>query len=453
MSPQEAWLMALAELKLQMEPGGFNTHLKNAVLISAENNIFTISVQSASARDWLQRRMYGMVKRTLVDILGAAPELIFVVASNEPVPNYETTTIQEEFSEEFSTETAPPRKSITAGLNPRYTFSTFIVGHNSRLAHAAALAVAERPGEAYNPLFIYGGVGLGKTHLLHAVGYKALENGLSVCYISSETFTNDLIQSIRQQKTAEFREKYRSPDVLLIDDIQFIAGKESTQEELFHTFNVLHSSGKQVILSSDRPPRAMVTLEERLKSRFEWGLMADIQLPDQETRIAILQSKAEERNATVPRNVLNLIAHHVRSNIRELEGALNKVLAYAEFTGVTISNDLVHLALSDYIRHPNKVTIEQVISAVCVYYSVAPEKMLGKTRSRSIAYPRQIAMYLCRTETDASFPQIGQRLGKRNHTTIMHGHEKIAAKVDTDFNLRRDILEIKAALYDSSYVN
>lgn len=456
MSTQAAWSAALEELELQMTPAVFNTWLKDAVLVSAENNIYTISVQTAYARDWLQSRLYDTVERTLTSIIGSKPNLVFVVGSAIKSPtaitsevNIIDTDIIDTDSDEFSTTAT----LSTTGLNSRYTFGTFIVGHNNRLAHAAALAVSERPGQAYNPLFIYGGVGLGKTHLLHAVGFKALENGLSVCYVSSETFTNDLIQSIRQQKTAEFREKYRSPDVLLIDDIQFIAGKESTQEELFHTFNVLHSSGKQVILSSDRPPRAMVTLEERLRSRFEWGLMADIQLPDQETRIAILQSKAEERGATVPRNVFNLIAHHVRSNIRELEGALNKVLAYAEFTGVNISNDLVHLALSDYIRQPTKVTVEQVIAAVSTYYNVSTEQMIGKTRSRAIAYPRQIAMYLCRTETDASFPQIGRRLGKRDHTTIMHGFEKIDSRVDMDSNLRRDILEIKAALYDSSYVN
>ncbi len=449
MSPEAAWSATLGELELQMSKAVFNTWLKDTELISADTQNYTIAVQTPYARDWLQNRLYDTVQRTLGSVIGNTPDIEFVVISEMLHP--------EENGGQFNHTEAEPTQRISdhtvlaSNLNPRYSFDTFVVGHNNRLAHAAALAVAEAPGQTYNPLFIYGGVGLGKTHLLHAIGTKSLEAGLTVCYISSETFTNDMIQSIRSQRTAEFREKYRSPDVLLIDDIQFIAGKESTQEELFHTFNDLHSRGKQVILSSDRPPRAMVTLEERLKSRFEWGLMADIQLPDQETRIAILQTKAEEKNAVVPRSALTIIAHHVRSNIRELEGALNKVLAYAKLMKMPITTDLVNLALTDYIRQPEKVTVDQVIEAVCKYYGISAEKMQGKGRSRAVAYPRQIAMYLCRTETDASFPQIGQRLGGRDHTTIMHGHEKISGRVEQDSNLRRDILEIKAAMYDSSY--
>ena len=460
MSPEVAWKATLGELELQMTKAVFNTWLKGAELVAVDQNQskYTVSVQTAYARDFLQNRLQDTVKRTLSSVTNSTTDVEFIVgaaqskpvgaaASSAPVrraaPRRKRTVVQP----------STPARQLTSDsqFNTRYTFATFVVGHNNRLAHAAALAVAEAPGQTYNPLFIYGGVGLGKTHLLQAVGHKSLEAGLSVCYVSSETFTNDLIQSIRKQKTAEFRAKYRSPDVLLIDDIQFIAGKESTQEELFHTFNDLHSRGKQVILSSDRQPRAMVTLEERLRSRFEWGLMADIQLPDQETRVAILQSKAEEKNVTVPRGVLNLIAHHVRSNIRELEGALNKVLAYSQLTGAPISTDMVNMALADYMRLPEKVTVQQVINEVSKYYSVTEDKMIGRGRSRGIVYPRQIAMYLCRTETDASFPQIGQSLGKRDHTTIMHGYEKIAGRIDTDTNLRRDVLEIKASLYDSSY--
>ena len=463
MSPDAAWKATLGELELQMTKAVFNTWLKDTQLATVDaNNRYTVAVQTAYARDWLDNRLHDTVKRTLSSVTGTDAQVEFVVHSNEPNSVQQSphrSGAEQRINGSKPSQTNGNRKPqykhpqlvADGNLNPRYTFSTFVVGHNNRLAHAAALAVAEAPGQTYNPLFIYGGVGLGKTHLLHAVGHKALESGLSVCYVSSETFTNDLIQSIRKQKTAEFREKYRTPDVLLIDDIQFIAGKESTQEELFHTFNDLHSRGKQVILSSDRQPRAMVTLEERLKSRFEWGLMADIQLPDQETRVAILQSKAEEKGVTVPRSVLNLIAHHVRSNIRELEGALNKVVAYSQLTGAAISTDMVNLALADYMRQPEKVTIDQVVKAVSKYYSVPDDKMAGKGRSRSVAYPRQVAMFLCRTETDASFPQIGQSLGNRDHTTIMHGYEKIASRVDADSNLRRDILEIKAALYDSSY--
>jgi chromosomal replication initiator protein len=333
-------------------------------------------------------------------------------------------------------------------LNNRYSFSTFVVGTSNRLAHAAALSVAERPGTTYNPLFIYGGVGLGKTHLLHAIGHRCEKMGYHVCYVSSETFTNDLIQSIRSQKMAQFREKYRTVDVLLIDDIQFIAGKESTQEELFHTFNDLHSRGKQVVLSSDRPPKAMVTLEERLQSRFEWGLMADIQLPDIETRMAILRSKAETTNIDIPDSVLDTIAHHVRKNIRELEGALNKVIAYAELTGGPIDNQLTNMALSELIRKPEKVTIDRVINTVASYYQVTVEGLRSNSRSRTVAFPRQMAMYLARTETGMSYPQIGVKLGNRDHTTILYGYEKISGLVESDTNVRRDVLEIKATLYD-----
>lgn len=279
-----------------------------------------------------------------------------------------------------------------------------------------------------------------------------MQDGYNVCYISSETFTNDLIQSIRKKTTEEFRERYRTVDVLMIDDIQFIAGKESTQEELFHTFNELHSQGKQVIISSDRPPKAMVTLEERLQSRFEWGLMADIQLPDVETRKAILQAKAEDSGIYVPDLILDLIAQRVRNNIRELEGSLNKVMAYARLTNQPVDMDMLNMALSDLISRPDKVTLDQVIEAVCSYYQVNTEALFSSSRSRTIAYPRQIVMYLARTETDASLPQIGTKLGNRDHSTILYGYEKIAKKVETDADIRRDTLQIKAALYEASSV-
>ncbi|MBE2224207.1 MAG: chromosomal replication initiator protein DnaA, partial [Anaerolineae bacterium] len=290
-----------------------------------------------------------------------------------------------------------------------------------------------------------------KTHLLHAIGQKCASEGLTVMYISSETFTNDLVQSIRNKQMAQFRERYRTPDVLLIDDIQFIAGKESTQEELFHTFNDLHSRGKQVVLSSDRTPKAMATLEERLQSRFEWGLMADIQLPDTETRKAILQAKAEDHGIEVPDHVIDLIAHHVRNNIRELEGALNKIIAYAQLSGTdTVDTALVNMALADLVRRPEKVTVDQVIEAVCLYYNVTADSISSSSRSRTIAFPRQMAMYLARTETDASFPQIGTQLGNRDHTTILYGCEKISTLLEKDAETRRDMLSIKASLYESS---
>jgi chromosomal replication initiator protein len=453
MSPQSAWKATLAELELQMTKATFNTWLKDARLVHCEAGEYVIAVRNDYAKDWLENRLHDTIQRTLAAIIDERVTLRFVVWRHEaehtavPMPGNGTPIAN---GGKMTNSNGEPSAQENAGypFNNRYTFATLVVGPSNRLAHAAALSVSEKPGTTYNPLFIYGGVGLGKTHLLHAIGHKCKSMGNNVYYVSSETFTNDLIQSIRSQKMAQFREKYRTLDVLLIDDIQFIAGKESTQEELFHTFNDLHSRGKQVVLSSDRPPKAMVTLEERLQSRFEWGLMADIQLPDIEMRTAILRNKAESSNLDVPDNVLNVIAHHVRNNIRELEGALNKVIAYAQLTGGKIDLNLANLALADLMHIPEKVTIEQIIDRVCNHYRVSQDAIYSNSRSRTVSYPRQVAMYLARTETDASFPQIGMHLGNRDHTTILHGYEKINTLLETDAGLRRDILEIKAALYD-----
>ncbi len=456
MSPEIAWKATLGELELQMTGATFNTWLKDTRLVSAEEDTYVIGVRNPYARDWLENRLKRTIVRTMANIIGRKPTVSFVVTVGEQEggggmsgkKSAESASSAEPTAGANGHAPAPLEPTrLTSNLNPRYTFNTFVVGHNNRLAHAAALSVGEKPGQTYNPLFIYGGVGLGKTHLLHAVGHKCQETGHTVCYVSSEQFTNDLIQAIRNQRTAEFREKYRTPDVLLIDDIQFIAGKESTQEELFHTFNDLHSQGKQVVISSDRPPRAMVTLEERLRSRFEWGLMADIQQPDQETRMAILQSKAEESGLFVPEEVFHIIAHHIRNNIRELEGALNKVIAYSQLTGEPISAELVRRALADSIRRAEKVTVNQVLHVVADYYHVSMDALCGPSRSRAIALPRQVAMYLCRTETEASLPQIGAELGSRDHTTILYGIDKIAVTIEPDPSLRRDVLDIKATLY------
>lgn len=469
MTPESAWKATLGELELQMTKATFNTWLKDARLLACEAHEFVIGVRNDYAKDWLENRLRDTILRTLSAIVNNPVSIRFVVWSDELIsPAPSVMRFREETKhKEKQTDFDPVISSEITGqnglngngtiqglsLNQRFTFSTFVVGTSNRLAHAAALSVSENPGQTYNPLFIYGGVGLGKTHLLHAIGQKCVHDGLTVCYISSETFTNDLVQSIRNKQMAQFRERYRTPDVLLIDDIQFIAGKESTQEELFHTFNDLHSRGKQVVLSSDRPPKAMVTLEERLQSRFEWGLMADIQLPDTETRKAILQAKAEDHGISVPDHVIDLIAHHVRNNIRELEGALNKVIAYAQLSGTgKVDSELVNMALADLVRRPDKVTLDQVIQTVCQYYNVTQESLSSTSRSRAIAFPRQMAMYLSRTETDASFPQIGSYLGNRDHTTILYGYEKIAALLEKDASTRRDMLEIKAALYENTPV-
>jgi chromosomal replication initiator protein len=454
MSPEIAWKAALGELELQMTRATFNTWLKDARLLACEEDEFVIGVRNDYAKDWLENRLQDTILRTLSTIRGRRTSVRFVVWSDEliakpPAVLRNGKTVAGEIRNGNDGTTAPA--IITdAPLNKRFTFSTFVVGPSNRLAHAAALSVSENPGQTYNPLFIYGGVGLGKTHLLQAISHKCLEDGHTICYISSETFTNDLVLSIRNKQMAQFRERYRTPDILLVDDIQFIAGKESTQEEMFHTFNDLHSRGRQVVLSSDRAPKAMATLEERLQSRFEWGLMADIQLPDVETRKAILQSKAEDNGVDVPDHVIDAIAQHVRNNIRELEGALNKVIAYAQLSGGIIDGELVDMALADIIRRPDKVTIDQVIQAVCAYYNVSSDALSSTSRSRAIAFPRQMVMYLARTETDASLPQIGNQLGNRDHTTVLYGYEKISSLLETNTTTRRDLLEIKASIYEAS---
>jgi chromosomal replication initiator protein len=339
-----------------------------------------------------------------------------------------------------------------ASLNRRYSFTNFVVGASNRLAHAASLAVAEKPAQAYNPLFVYGGVGLGKTHLLHAIGNQCAQSGLSVLYVSSEEFTNDLIHAIRTHTTQAFREKYRRMDVLLIDDIQFIAGKESTQEEFFHTFNTLHGQDKQIIISSDRPPKAMVTLEERLRSRFEWGLTADIQPPDFETRVAILRSKAERARYNIPDEIIEIIARKFQSNIRELEGALTRIVAYADLRGVPMTAELIDSALADLLPRRNEVKPDLVINTVAGAYNLSPDRMMGRERSRQVALPRQIAMYLMREEGNISLPQIGEALGGRDHTTVMYGCDKIADLLERDDQFRRQVIEIRERLYGQTAV-
>jgi chromosomal replication initiator protein len=332
-------------------------------------------------------------------------------------------------------------------MNPRYLFETFVVGSGNRLAHAACLAVAEKPARAYNPLFLYGGVGLGKTHLLHAIGNACQARGLNVLYVSSEEFTNDMINAIRTHTNQAFREKYRSADVLLVDDIQFIAGKESTQEEFFHTFNTLHGQDKQIIVSSDRPPKSLNTLDERLRSRFEWGLTADIQPPDLETRLAILRSKAERTGRQVPHEILESIARRVQSNIRELEGALNRILAFADLSGTPLTPQLVEVALSDLLPQRSDVEPQKIIELVAREWQTSAEALLGRDRSQKVAQPRQVAMYLLRKETNASLPQIGEILGGRDHTTVMYAIEKVTSEIETKTDLRKRVVHIKQQLY------
>jgi len=333
-------------------------------------------------------------------------------------------------------------------LNPRYSFKTFIVGSSNQLAYAASVAVGDAPGQAYNPLFLYGGVGLGKTHLLHAVGHAAAAQGLVVLYVTSETFTNDIVNAIMRRTTEEFRAKYRTADVLLVDDIQFIAGKDSTEEEFFHTFNSLYESGRQIVICSDRPPKAIVSLEERLRSRFEWGLIADVQPPDFETRIAILRAKADIMQRHVPDEVIEYLAERIQSNIRELEGSLNRLLAFSTLQRQTLTVDLAKAALATLASdaRARRVTIGEVLAAVSEYYHISPEELRGKQRDKHIVVPRQVAMYLMRQETEASLLEIGQSLGGRDHSTVLHGCEKIGREVNENTALRKEVVAIRQRL-------
>jgi chromosomal replication initiator protein len=333
-------------------------------------------------------------------------------------------------------------------LNPRYTFDAFIVGNSNRLAHAASLAVAEAPGESYNPLFLYGGVGLGKTHLLHAIGHQGVQTGLAVLYVSSEQFTNEIINAIRYRTTEEFRAKYRSVDILLVDDIQFIAGKESTEEEFFHTFNSLYEMSKQIVICSDRPPKAIVSLEERLRSRFEWGLIADIQPPDLETRMAILRVKADLLHYRVPDEIIAYIASRVQTNIRELEGCLNRLMAYQQLHRVDLTLDVARAAMSSLGNDTREthLTSRQIAQIVADYYRISLEAMCSKQRDKHIVMPRQIAMYLIRQETQASLLEIGQLFGGRDHSTVLHACEKIDRAINLNPTLRREMIAIREQL-------
>jgi len=360
--------------------------------------------------------------------------------------------VEEDEHQEISEPSPPPKpvriqeEPLPNMMNPKYTFETFVIGPGNRFAHAASLAVAEAPAKAYNPLFLYGGVGLGKTHLMHAIGHYVLEHNpdARVLYISSEKFTNEFINAIRDNRGESFRNKYRNIDVLLIDDIQFLAGKEGTQEEFFHTFNALHEERKQIIISSDRPPKEIPTLEERLRSRFEWGLTTDIQPPDLETRIAILRKKAKAENLDIPSEAMVYIANQIDTNIRELEGALIRVVAYSSLINEDISVHLAAEALKDIIpsSRPKVISIQDIQQKVGEYYGLRIEDFKARKRTKAVAFPRQVAMYLSRELTDFSLPKIGEAFGGRDHTTVIHAHEKITEALKQDQELHKIIQTI-----------
>jgi len=441
MEASQAWQATLGQLQMELPKATYDTWVRDTRFIIHQENTFTIGVQNAYARDWLENRLTSTAARLLSGIMDAPQSITFVLNSHE-----ETSPIQEDLYVESIPYREPSQQS---SFNSRYSFSNFVVGPNNRLAQAASQAVAENPANAYNPLFVYGGVGLGKTHLLQAIGSEITRRGQSVMYVSSEEFTNDLINAIRKHDTSSFRDRYRKIDVLLIDDIHFIAGKESTQEEFFHTFNTLHGQNKQIVISSDRPPKAMVTLEERLRSRFEWGLIVDIQPPELETRLAILRSKAERAGRQVENDILEYIAHQIQSNIRELEGALTRVLAFSDLSGRALNLDLAKLALVDFLPDVGSPDPSQILKTVAKAFNLSQEELLSRNRSKNIALPRQVAMYLLREVGNESLPQIGQTLGGRDHTTVMYACEKVADMIERDDHFRRQVFQIRDKLFSS----
>jgi len=432
----ETWYQVTKLLEEELTSVSFSTWIETIVPVSIDNNSIILEVPSEFNLGIIKSRYKDLIHNAVKIVTNRDLEIEFFIKGSEGLQKAKDT---KETSEEIS-----PALSI---LNPKYTFDTFVKGSGNQLAHAAALAVAEAPATAYNPLFIYGGVGLGKTHLMHAIGHYVIEQykDAKVLYTSSEKFTNDLINAIKDDRNEEFRNKYRSIDVLLIDDIQFIGGKERTQEEFFHTFNALYELNKQIVISSDKPPKEILTLEERLRSRFEWGLIADIQAPDTETRIAILRKKSQLENYDIPNDVLVYIANNIESNIRELEGALNRVIAYASLTGSPITLELAQECLKQILANisVNNVNYNTVIKVVSRYYDISPDQMLTQKRSRDISFPRQVAMYLCRELTGMSLPKIGQVFGGRDHTTVMHACDKIAEEIEQSAELRRAITELK----------
>jgi len=464
MDAKQVWRAALGELQVSLSPANFETWLKETQLVEVDDQRFRIAVPNGFAKDWLETRYRSLISQTLARIVGYSVQVDFIV-------NAAASTTVDDGPESFHGSSdggsarpahvgsqpvrlEPTRVGGEGGatnLNPRYTFSNFIVGSANRLGHAASLSVAERPGHAYNPLFLYGGVGLGKTHLMHAIGNQVIAKfpRKRVVYATSEKFTNDFITSIQQGKIDEFRARYRRIDLLLIDDIQFIADKERTQEEFFHTFNAIHDDGKQIVISSDRPPKAILTLEERLRSRFEWGLIADLTAPDLETRIAILRAKSEEGAVPITSDVIEFIARKVVSNIRELEGALNRIVAYAAMGAMPISIELAQAVLSNVLYNPKKrqVTPERIARAVSDYYSVPMDALQGQKRDKAIVMPRQIAMFLMREETDVSLLRIGAELGGRDHSTVIHACDKIHREVAVNDELRREIAAVRELIY------
>ncbi len=456
MNTHELWQACLGELELKLSKANFTTWFKNTFISECGGNQIIIAVPNTFTKAWLEKKYNKDISISLQNLTNNVIKNIAYRVESKQQPTIIEVPTKIESKKETPTHPSvvmPQNENVACelGLNPRYTFNAFIVGKQSELATAAAQAVSSQPGSVYNPLFVYGGVGLGKTHLLQAIGHEVIKKapGSRVLYVTSEKFTNDFIHSVRTGKARDFKDRYRTVDVLLIDDIQFITGKEGTQEEFFHTFNALHQDNKQIVLSSDRAPKAIPALEHRLLSRFEWGMMVDVGTPDFETRSAILEAKCREREFQIEKEILQHVANIVQSNVRELEGALNKIIAYHQFKNIEPNIDTVKPILSSFqpIKNKKSVTPKQLIQTVSVYYDLRIDELLGKSREKRLAYPRQIIMYLMREEMKSSYPSIGQELGGRDHTTAMHAYDKINRLLTDDETLKNDLELIKQKLY------
>jgi chromosomal replication initiator protein len=443
MTNQQLWQAILGNLELTLSKANFTTWFKNTSIIEKSDYGIVVGVPNAFTKEWLQNKYHQDILKTLKTIAAEIKEVKYQIVS--PVYVTPASNAPKEVAR------VTPKKVENQTLNPKYTFNTFIVGSNNQLAHAASLAVSKKPGQVYNPLFIYGGVGLGKTHLMQAVGAEITkkEQNAKVLYVTSERFTNEFVTAVQQGKTDHFKNMYRSVDILLVDDIQFLAGREGTQEEFFHTFNALHQNNKQVVMTSDRLPKEIPAIEERLVSRFEWGMIADIQAPDLETRLAILKTKVKEKNYSVEPEILTYIAETIQSNIRELEGALNRLMVYCQLNNTRPTIEQVKSILVNVITPPKKrgVSAKKIIEVVSDFYNVSPEDLLKQSRKKEYVNPRQIAMYIIRKELETSLPSIGEFFGGRDHTTVIHAIDKIERVIKERSGLKQEIELIRDRLY------
>lgn len=451
MDNNQLWQAVLGEIELGLSRANFTTWFKNTFISSFDENQVIICVPNTFTKAWLEKKYHNQISKAIENISNKKIKEIFYKVESKK--NHPINDILEKIKIKKTSSNDSNGACLNRfGLNQKYVFESFVVGKGNDLAHAACQAVAANPGNAYNPLFIYGGVGLGKTHLLQAIGHEVSKKSDNVLYVTSEKFTNDYIQSIRSGQAKDFKERYRNVDLLLIDDIQFMGGKDGTQEEFFHTFNELHQSNKQIVITSDRPPKSLPGLEKRLLSRFEWGMAADIIQPDVETKLAILNNKCREKNYSLNNEVLVFIANNIKNNIRELEGALNKIIIFHEFNNSTPTLETTKKILNDLIASSQLKTIstKDIIEAVSKFFSVPIKDLLGKGRRKELVKPRQIAMFLLREEASTSYPTIGKELGGRDHTTAMHAYNKILKEVEKNERLKQEISLIKQLIYDTN---